>query len=173
MDAITIRPINSDAWMPKKLAAGVEAWNAETEKLNSERRRIGGAIEALRQEATDGSVEGLETIADRRQALQRDLLTATIKAVKHAEGRHSFVDAINEAFQTEKSKRRDRLETRMAELRQGAEKLGLHSPLLQGVIVEASKPERLAVSCFEKPQAVTDSDRATIAELRTEVARMI
>jgi hypothetical protein len=169
-----IRNIETQAFFDKGLSSKIEAFNSEADKLTTERATIEGELGTIKAQAMTGDIDGLATLGKKRDQLKAKLLTNLIDSVKLSGTRGGFKSAITEAYTNERAKREEILSKREAEITDIFQRHGLGSRFLQGVLNESVSGLRQAVrDVVNVPQIETDSDKATVQELRSKIAELM
>ncbi len=169
-----MRNIELQQFYSKDLREGIEAFNLQTEQLNTERGQLEADLAHLKTEALSGSVEALTTLTKRRDNLKTKLLTNMINTVKLAEDRSTLQEPVDQAHKEERAKLQDAQSKRMEEISFVFEKYTLPMRQLQAVTLEACQPYRAQLLSFQNvPKVENDSDRLETATLRRKIADMM
>jgi hypothetical protein len=171
---LKMRNIELQQFYSKDLREGIEAFNLQTEQLNTERGQLEADLAHLKTEALSGSVEALTTLTKRRDNLKTKLLTNMINTVKLAEDRSTLQEPVDQAHKEERAKLQDAQSKRMEEISFVFEKYTLPMRQLQAVTLEACQPYRAQLLSFQNvPKVENDSDRLETATLRRKIADMM
>ncbi len=172
----TIRKIDAAGFLPKQLQTEIAAYNTRAAQLDSERSGIQNDLQAIRQEAVSGDVDGLATLRKRREKLRDQLVQNLVASVKHIEQRGTFAEPVRQAAAAAERQARQRLKKRRAELESILEANGIVGVTLPGILNESTANENQAVRVAAesaRQNLVEEIDRQAVAALRRQIAEMV
>jgi hypothetical protein len=170
-----LRPINSCVFYPENLTAEIENFNADVQRIETERAALTTEAGALRRAALSGKIEKPDRLSADAAKLTARRVGLDIEEIQLIARKAEFQEPILTAHRTERDRLASLEKDRRAEITDGLTKLGANITRCNEILNTDARVRELAlarsiVSDFKKVTSEEDEQRLTVLQSRVSAA---